>query len=136
MASLLKTVSMQELQEMRDSGLSNREIAERLDVGYSTICRYLGRGKEWTRAPYGSLKTKAKDVEKPVEKPPVLKCVSRILEFEGAQMRYTVLPDAGTVHMATKTGVEETQRFNKSTLESFITELIDLLGMISPNSQQ
>lgn len=130
--SLLKSVSMQELQELRDSGLSNREIAEQLDVGYSTICRYLGRGKSETRAAYGSLKTKAKDVEKSVEKPPVLKCVSRILEFEGAQSRYTVLPDAGMVHMKAKAGVEETQRFNKASLEIFITELIDLLGMLNP----
>lgn len=129
--SLLKSVSIQELQEMRDNGLSNREIAEQLDVGYSTICRYLGRGKSWTRAPYGSLKTKAKDVEKSVVKPPVLKCVSKIMEFEGAHMRYTVLSDAGNVRMAAKSGAGETYIFNKETLETFITELIDLIGMIS-----
>ena len=129
--SLMKSVSLQELQELRESGLSNREIAQRLDVVYSTICRYLGKGASWTRAPYGSLKTKATDVEKPVEKPPVLKCVSRILEYEGAQMRYTVLPDAGNVRMTDKHGDEGTYIFNKGTLETFITELIDLLGMIS-----
>lgn len=129
--SLMKSVSLQELQELRANGLTNMEIAKRLDVGYSTICRYLGRGDSWTRAPYGSLKTKAKDVEKPVEKPPVLKCVTRILEYEGSQMRYTVLPDAGSVHMKAMASAEDTWRFNKETLETFITELIDLLGMIS-----
>jgi hypothetical protein len=130
MESLLKTVSMQELQEMRDSGLSNAEIAQRLDVGYSTVCRYLGRGKSETRAPWGSLKEKAKDVGKPAEKPPVLKCVSRILEYEGQKMRYVVLPDNGTVRISTKPGIEEPQVLDKNGLEIFITELIDLIGLL------
>lgn len=134
--SLLKSVSMQELQEMRASGLSNMEIAKRLDVGYSTICRYLGRGESWTRAPYGSLKTNATDAEKPVEKPPVLKCISRILEYEGKEMRYVVLPDAGAVRISLKSGGEELQRLDKTGLEMFITELIDLLGMLEPSERK
>lgn len=132
--SLLKTVSLQELQGMRDSGMTNREIAESLDVGYSTICRYLGRGASWTRAPYGSLKTKAKDVEKPVEKPPVLKCVSRILEYEGKDMRYTVLPDAGTVTISPKAGGDVLMRLNKDEMETYITELMDIHSMIAPKA--
>ena len=134
--SLLKSVSMQELQEMRASGLSNMEIAKQLDVGYSTICRYLGRGESWTRAPYGSLKTKASDAEKPAYKPPVLKCISRILEYEGKEMRYVVLPDAGTVRISLKSGGEELQRLDKLGLETFITELIDLLGMLEPSERK
>jgi hypothetical protein len=128
--SLLKTVSMQELQEMRNSGLSNMEIAQRLDVGYSTICRYLGRNESLPRAPWGSLKKKATTAEKPVQKQPVLKCVSRILEYEGQAMRYVVLPDNGTVRISTKPGSEEPQVLDKNGLETFITELIDLIGLL------
>lgn len=135
-SSLLDSVSVQELQEMRDSGLTNMEIAKRLDVGYSTVCRYLGRQPSWTRAEYGSNKTVAKDVVKEEEKPPVLKCISRIMEFEGKEMRYVVLPDAGTVRMSLKSCGEELQRLDKAGLECFITELIDLLGMIEPNGKE
>lgn len=40
--SLTKTVSVSELRQMRDDGLTNREIAKRLDVHPATIGRYLG----------------------------------------------------------------------------------------------
>lgn len=40
---LTDEVSVAELQQMRDNGMTNREIAESLDVGYSTVCRYLGK---------------------------------------------------------------------------------------------
>ena len=134
--SLLKSVRMQELQEMRKSGLTNMEIAKRLDVGYSTICRYLGKAPSWTRAEYGSNKTVAKDASIVQEKPPVLKCVSRILEYEGREMRYVVLPDAGTVRISLKSGGEELQRLDKAGLETYITELIDLLGMLEPSERK
>ncbi len=42
MRPLTDEVSLSELQEMRSEGLSNAEIAERLDVGVATIYRYLG----------------------------------------------------------------------------------------------
>jgi len=40
--SLTKTVSVSELRQMRDSGLTNREIAKRLDCSPATVGRYLG----------------------------------------------------------------------------------------------
>ena len=133
---LTDTVSLQELQEMRASGLSNKEIAERLGVAYATICRYLGPGPSWTRAAYGSLKTKATDVEKPVEKPPVLKCVSKILEYEGKHMRYVVLPELGTVRLSSKENGVELMAVDKAQLETYITELLDILTMISPDRKE
>lgn len=133
---LTDTISLQELQGMRSSGLSNREIADRLDVSYATICRYLGAGPSWTRAAYGSLKTKATDVEKPVEKPPVLKCVSKIATYEGDVMRYTVMPDAGLVTLSIKATGNELVTANKEVLEKHITELLDILTMISPNRKE
>jgi DNA-binding CsgD family transcriptional regulator len=120
---------------MRESGMTNMQIAKQLDVGYSTICRYLGKAPSWTRAEYGSNKTVAKDVTNAKEKPPVLKCVSRILEFEGREMRYVVLPDAGAVRISLKSGGEELQRLDKAGLEMYITELIDLLGMLEPSER-
>lgn len=43
MRSLLNDVSLSELQELRAEGLSNREIAEKLDIGYQTVLKYLGK---------------------------------------------------------------------------------------------
>lgn len=41
--SLLKEVSLSELQSMRAQGLSNKEIAQRLDCSTHTIYAYLGK---------------------------------------------------------------------------------------------
>ena len=51
-AKLTDTISVAELQKMRDTGMSNREIAESLDVSYQTICRYLGKAPKELRKPY------------------------------------------------------------------------------------
>lgn len=40
-SSLLKEVSVNELQQLRDEGLNNRQIAERIGSSTSTISRYL-----------------------------------------------------------------------------------------------
>lgn len=134
--SLLHEVSIQELERMRSEGMSNREIADRLNCGYSTVCHYLGRQPDSVRAEYGSHKTRAKDVDKPTEaKPPLLRCVSRILEYEGAEMRYCVTPDAGFVTVTRSGNAEPVMRANKGQLEIFITELIDILGMLTPEKK-
>jgi hypothetical protein len=39
---LVDDVSITELLEMRESGLTNREIAARLDCSYQTVLRYIG----------------------------------------------------------------------------------------------
>ena len=43
MTPLLADVSMAELHQLREDGMTNREIAEHLDVSYATIYRYLGK---------------------------------------------------------------------------------------------
>lgn len=48
---LLNDVSIEELREMRNEGMSNREIAESLGVSVPTIHRYIGnQPKDMTRA--------------------------------------------------------------------------------------
>lgn len=130
---LTDQVSLQELQTMRDEGLSNREIADMLDVGYSTVCSYLPKNPN--RAPYGyTKKAKPKGTLQETatgEKPPLLKCVSRIHEFEGRNMRYTVLPDMGHVTMTPINVADGQIRYKHDDLETFITELLDILSMLS-----
>lgn len=43
MSSLLREVSQGELTQMRDSGMSNYEIAKSLDVSYATVLRLIGK---------------------------------------------------------------------------------------------
>ncbi len=42
--SLLKEVSVNELQRLRDEGLNNKQIAERIEVSAATISKYLPVG--------------------------------------------------------------------------------------------
>ena len=65
---LIDEVSIQELQQMRADGLTNQQIADRLDVSRFTVHRYLGPQPEGLKAPYGAYTARVKDVE-PVEKP-------------------------------------------------------------------
>lgn len=47
------------MNELRDKGLSNAQIAIELGVSDNTVARYLGRQKTGSRTPYGALKTHA-----------------------------------------------------------------------------
>ena len=125
---LTESVSLQELQQMREDGLTNRQIAEALDVGYSTICRYLGRN-EGKRAPRGTYAPKKAAQPKEQEvKPPVLQKLLHIEEYAGKENRYTVNRDAGTVII--KSTTEEAPLYSKEGLEHLITELLDVLSLL------
>lgn len=65
---LTDTVSLQELQTMRERGMTNREIAQSLDVGYSTICHYLGRQPKEMRATPGTYTRKESENKRLEEK--------------------------------------------------------------------
>ena len=70
--SLLNDISMQELSTMRENGMTNREIAEKLDVAYSCIHRLLGPRPDGMRAkprrkekPLPTLPEKLVEVDQP-----------------------------------------------------------------------
>ena len=77
---LATSVSISELLAMREQGLTNYQIAERLGVTYRTIVSYIGKQPKGLRAPMGSRKgTKplmdaepAKSEEATAEETPVL----------------------------------------------------------------
>ena len=41
--SLIRDVSVSELMGMRESGMSNKEIASALDISYQTVLRFIGK---------------------------------------------------------------------------------------------
>ena len=55
-------VTIDELLHMREQGMTNRQIAEMLDVGYETVKRYIGKQPKGVRKP-----RECKEVEQPKE---------------------------------------------------------------------
>lgn len=94
---LLDSVSMQELQGMRETGLTNREIAQRLDVSYETINRHLGR------CPFRRNPIRVVEEITPAPAPEVtigcLRVISTIATLQGEITRYTVNTETGVVAM-------------------------------------
>lgn len=125
---LLKEVSLQELQKMRESGMSNRQIAESLDCGYSTICRYLGRAPSNIRQ-YGKQRENPHKLEEAQEPVPLLQTISKTVELEGTNNLYTLYELMGVVRIADK-GHAEARQYDKNGLETYIAELIDVLAMM------
>lgn len=128
-AKLTDSISVQEMQTMREEGLSNKQIAQRLGICYATVLRYLGKAD--FRAPYGSCK-KPEDV--PKEKPVLLKKLMHIEEFMGEKNRYTVNIDGKTVTVKQlENGGPldfKPTTYDKASLERHISELLDILAMI------
>lgn len=128
MRKLTESISVQELQQMREEGLSNMQIAKRLDVSYATVRKYLGKAD--FRAPYGSCK-KPEDV--PEKKPVLLKKLMHIEEFMGEKNKYTVSIDTKTVtvkQLGNGPVDFDHTTYDKASLERHISELLDILAMI------
>lgn len=128
---LTDSVSIEELLDMRENGMTNKQIADALGVGYSTICNYIGRAPAGMRSPWGSCKTKVTDVEPEpkVDKPPVLQKLCQIEEYAGQNHKFTVRKDMGLVTIY-RTVNEDGMQYHKDELEGYITELLDILAML------
>lgn len=103
---------------MRESGLSNREIAERLEVGYATICRYLGRN------PNKSAKGEAVHVTH-TEKPSALKLLDKCTKLRGSDVVYIVNEVEKRISFTACF-----QNMNKEKLDTLISELTELRNML------
>ena len=93
---LTDEISIPELLKMRESGMSNSEIAESLDVSYKTICNYLGKGgprRQTRRALHVPERTAAKD--EPVQA--CLKMEPSEIRLTGAYGKYAFAPDGDSV---------------------------------------
>lgn len=69
MKPLSKEVSREELLHMREEGLTNKQIAERLGCAYYTVLRYIGKQPDGMRADYGSIAAKVTDAPKEEARP-------------------------------------------------------------------
>lgn len=93
---LTDEISIPELLKMRESGMSNSEIAESLDVCYKTIHHYLGKGgprRQTRRA--SPVQERAPMKDEPVEA--CLKMEPSEIRLTGAYGKYEFAPDGDSI---------------------------------------
>lgn len=117
--SLMESVSVREMQEMRDNkGMTNNEIAEALDVSYMTVYKYIGA------QPNGLRKArKVTQDRQPIKEEPAPACLvlqNRSMELHGVVGVYGIDCKAQSVHI-TYNGHDMWILFDK--LGAFIDEL-------------
>lgn len=135
---LIDEVTVQEMQHMREEGLTNKQIAERLDCNYITVKRYLGKQPEGMRAAPGTYSARVKDVEKPavkvVQSPKTdLVLTGKTEIYQGQDMTYTVKMCGNYVRIRNNDeidGGDGAIQLGFRELENFILELIDLRGRL------
>ena len=117
---LTDEISIPERLKMRESGMSNSEIAESLDAGYSTICHYLGGGgpRRQTRRAL-PVQERAPMKDEPVEA--CLKMEPSEIRLTGAYGKYAFTPDEDSISVA----IDSDYFFSlpRDQLSTFIREL-------------
>lgn len=126
---LTDEISLEELKQLREEGLTNKQIADRLDINYVTVKRYLGKQPDGLRAAYGSNQTKVKDVEKPamqvVQAPKTDLILTQCTkEYAGKDVCYVV---RGWCVEIQQNG-QQIRFYDRKGLENFVMELMDLIG--------
>lgn len=123
---LTNSVSVQELLEMRASGMTNQQIAEQLDVGYSTICRYIGRNPK--RAKKVDFKP-----EKVRKNPTLLKVVEEMVTLSGSTHDFAINKTDNVVYIKDS---GKTYDYTREQLEVYISELLEVLNMIKGDEDE
>lgn len=126
---LTDEISIEELKQLRAEGLTNKQIADRLDINYVTVKRYLGKQPDGLRAAYGSSQTKTKDVEKPAMKVVQAPKTDLVLtqctkEYAGKDVCYVVRDWSVEIRQ----NGQQIRFFDRKGLENFVMELMDLMG--------
>lgn len=153
---LSKSISMSELMQMRDSGMSNQQIADSLGVSYHTVLRYLGSTRKYQRhdkEDKPTKKSKSIQPKQPEQSQPApietqrepnvadtdrlygMKLISneRIVELEGRCCQYTVRMNGKTVSMYVR-GIEIT--LDEQQCKWVARELGNIFGMLNENQCQ
>lgn len=89
---LLKDISISELKSMRESGMTNMDIANSLGVGYQTIYRLLGRQPKGVRGSYTFPEARGEQDDKEEFEEAALAVENREIKLAGlfASYRYHV----------------------------------------------
>lgn len=113
---------------LRSEGLTNREIAAKLNVSIPSVHRHIGDQPDGLKAEYGSVVARVTDV---VETRPVvavakkssLRLIAQTKIMEGNYYHFS-LDNLGNITITMK-NPDEKIRLNRAGMESYITELMD-----------
>lgn len=113
-------VTAAEMMRMREEeGLSNAEIAKRLDISYATVKRYIGAQPDGIRAPYSSRK-KPVEEQKPQS---FIRLQSCFEQYEGKYGSYAV----DRVNKSVRASLSKIDGvLDKKGVEELVTELMDV----------
>lgn len=131
---LSKDIDISALNSMRSSGMSNRQIADRIGVSTVTVRKYIGnqpRGLRMSPGSYLYSKECGGEVEqKPVSNKPSLSLISSRLTLKGDCNDYVVDTASGTVEVSgLLTGL-----LDKQTISKFANELNEIMLMLDPQA--
>lgn len=88
--NLMDEISVSELLQMREEGMSNQEIADALDVSYYTIVKYIGGAPKSVRKPREFHEDVAKKEAPPEVAPACLVIQNKQIELHGVMGVYVV----------------------------------------------
>ena len=127
--SILKDVTVDEMLKMRQSGMTNADIAAALECSYQTVRKYIGRqpgslyGKSQTPTVGGSVQVPATPKEPPVNGPEAALVVEdRSVSLTGLTGSYIIPFSEQVIHITTDFAPGELS-IPFSALDDFVKEL-------------
>lgn len=125
---LLDDLSISELKQMREDGMTNQEIADSLDVSYMTVLRVLGKQPDsMARKPRGGGSVVKAPPKKQEEEcvPACLVTINRTIELQGATAKYVLNVEQKTINVKPENErrMFESLELNVDELDTFIEGL-------------
>ena len=95
---LTDEISVSELETMRESGMTNAQIAKNLDVSVHTVMRYIGKMPQEMRR--RQAKGKLIEIQTSANQTPVLAVRSMTFEMDGKLVHFRANLDTGSLEMS------------------------------------
>lgn len=127
--SILHSVSMQEMQTMRDSGMTNAQIAAALDCSQATVYRVIGKMPHDLRSKAHVQAAPAKPAETPHTLRSALMITARVHELRGEMLALDVRTGSDGVNITFNSDLMG-RNMSVEQLETLSNELSDALDAI------
>lgn len=123
--SLIQDVSISELEQMRENGMTNQEIADAIGVSYQTIRKLIGRQPPGLRKPGGYHRPDFVQSEQKEEPPATLIVEDRALKLAGLYASYKIMVKNKLINVIldTSEGVSPAMEIPFDQIDTFIQEL-------------